>query len=205
MAAEADAYVVLLLIHLHFPDAGSLKAKRRDLSSIKAQLHGRMGVSVAEVGHQDLWQRATLAASMRAAASSGRSHPSTRSPHRRPCRRITRMTSDRMRRVDEAVRQVLSDAVTQDLQDPRIGFVTMTSVKTSTDLRHARVYVSVLGDDAQRVDTLAGLESARGALQRRLARELRMKHTPTLEFVYDDTIDRAMRLEDILEREVGEG
>jgi len=110
-----------------------------------------------------------------------------------------------MRRVDEAVRQVLSDAVTQDLQDPRIGFVTMTSVKTSTDLRHARVYVSVLGDDAQRVDTLAGLESARGALQRRLARELRMKHTPTLEFVYDDTIDRAMRLEDILEREVGEG
>jgi len=110
-----------------------------------------------------------------------------------------------MRRVDEAVRQVLSDAVTQDLQDPRIGFVTMTSVKTSTDLRHARVYVSVLGDDAQRVDTLAGLESARGALQRRLARELRMKHTPTLEFVYDDTIDRAMRLEEILEREVGEG
>ena len=115
------------------------------------------------------------------------------------------MTSDRMRRVDEAVRQVLSDAVTQDLQDPRIGFVTVTSVKTSTDLRHARVYVSVLGDDAQRVDTLAGLESARGALQRRLARELRMKHTPTLEFVYDDTIDRAMRLEEILEREVGEG
>jgi len=114
------------------------------------------------------------------------------------------MTSDRMRRVDEAVRQVLSDAVARDLQDPRIGFVTMTSVKTSSDLRHARVYVSVLGDDAERADTLAGLESARGALQRRLARELRMKHTPTLEFVYDDTTDRAMRLEQILDREVGE-
>jgi len=113
------------------------------------------------------------------------------------------MISDRMRRVDEAVRQVLSDAVSQDLQDPRIGFVTMTSVKTSSDLRHARVYVSVLGNDAERAATLAGLESARGALQRRLARELRMKHTPTLEFVYDDTIDRAMRLEQILEREVG--
>ena len=114
------------------------------------------------------------------------------------------MTSDRMRRVDEAVRQVLSDAVARDLQDPRIGFVTMTSVKTSSDLRHARVYVSVLGDDAERADTLAGLESARGALQRRLARELRMKHTPTLEFDYDDTIDRAMRVEQILDREVGE-
>ena len=115
------------------------------------------------------------------------------------------MAADRMRRVDEAVRQVLSDAVAQDLQDPRIGFVTMTSVKTSSDLRHARVYVSVLGDEAARADTLGGLESARGALQRRLARELRMKHTPTLEFLYDDTTDRAMRLEEILEREAREG
>jgi ribosome-binding factor A len=109
-----------------------------------------------------------------------------------------------MRRVDEAVRQVLSDAVAQDLQDPRIGFVTMTSVKTSPDLRHARVYVSVLGDDEQRASTLAGLSSAHGALQRRLARELRMKRTPTLEFIYDDTTDRAMRLNEVIEREVGE-
>ncbi len=59
-----DAYVALLLVHLHFPDAGSLKAKRKDLSSVKAQLHGRMGVTVAEVGHQDLWQRSTLAAAL---------------------------------------------------------------------------------------------------------------------------------------------
>jgi ribosome-binding factor A len=105
-----------------------------------------------------------------------------------------------MRRVDEAVRQVLTDAVAQDLQDPRIGFVTMTSVKTTSDLRHARVYVSVLGDDSQRAATLAGLQSAHGALQRRLARELRMKRTPTLEFVYDDTTDKAMRLEKLMEQ-----
>jgi uncharacterized protein YlxP (DUF503 family) len=59
-----DAYVALLLVHLHFPDAGSLKAKRKDLASVKAQLHGRMGVTVAEVGHQDLWQRSTLAAAL---------------------------------------------------------------------------------------------------------------------------------------------
>jgi ribosome-binding factor A len=114
------------------------------------------------------------------------------------------MSADRMRRVDEAVRQVLSDAVTQDLQDPRIGFVTMTSVKTTSDLRHARVYVSVLGNEAQRDATLAGLQSAHGALQRRLARELRMKRTPTLEFVYDETTDRAMHLEQILRREAQE-
>jgi uncharacterized protein YlxP (DUF503 family) len=61
---DDDAYVALLLVHLHFPDAGSLKAKRKDLASVKAQLHGRMGVTVAEVGHQDLWQRSTLAAAI---------------------------------------------------------------------------------------------------------------------------------------------
>jgi ribosome-binding factor A len=114
------------------------------------------------------------------------------------------MAPDRMRRVNEAIRQVLSDAVAQDLQDPRIGFVTMTSVKTTSDLRHARVYVSVLGDDAQRSATLTGLQSAHGALQRRLARELRMKRTPTLEFLYDDTTDRAMHLEELLRREARE-
>ncbi len=58
------AFVVLMRVHLHFPDAGSLKAKRKDVASVKAQLHGRMGVAVAEVGHQDLWQRATLAAAL---------------------------------------------------------------------------------------------------------------------------------------------
>ncbi len=62
--ADDDAYVALLLVHLHFPEAGSLKAKRKDLASVKAQLHGRMGVAVSEVGHQDLWQRATLAAAL---------------------------------------------------------------------------------------------------------------------------------------------
>jgi uncharacterized protein YlxP (DUF503 family) len=60
----ADAYVALLLIHLHFPEAGSLKSKRKDLASVKAQLHGRMACAVAEVDHQDLWQRATLAAAL---------------------------------------------------------------------------------------------------------------------------------------------
>lgn len=115
------------------------------------------------------------------------------------------MTSGRMRRVDEAVRQVLGDAVGVDLKDPRIGFVTVTDVRTTTDLRHARVYVSVLGpdgspsDEQQRARTLAGLRSAHGVLQGRLARELRLKRTPTLEFVYDDTTDRALRLEELLE------
>jgi len=104
-----------------------------------------------------------------------------------------------MRRVDEAVRAVLSDAITQEIKDPRVGFVTVTAVKTSPDLRHARVYVSVLGDEAARADTLAGLTSAHGFLQRRIAGELRLKHTPELAFEYDDTVDRGMRLSALLD------
>ena len=113
------------------------------------------------------------------------------------------MPSDRLRRVDEAVRQVLSDAVATDLKDPRVGFVTVTGVKTSPDLRHARVYVSVLGDDEVREASLDGLRSAHGFLQRRVAGELRMKHTPTLDFVYDDSVERGMRLSELIDREVG--
>lgn len=108
------------------------------------------------------------------------------------------MTGDRMRRVDEAIREVLSAAVGQDLKDPRIGFVTVTDVKTSPDLRHARVFVTVLGTTPEREAALAGLQSAHGVLQRRIAAELRMKRTPTLAFHYDETTDRAMRMEELL-------
>jgi ribosome-binding factor A len=109
------------------------------------------------------------------------------------------MSGSRMRRVDEAVRAVLSDVITQDLKDPRVGFVTVTAVKTSPDLRHARVYVSVLGDEAVREDSLTGLRSAHGYLQRRVASELRLKHTPALEFAYDETTERGMRIGELLE------
>ena len=104
-----------------------------------------------------------------------------------------------MRRVNEAVREVLSARIAEGLNDPRIGFVTLTSVETSPDLRHARVYVSVLGDDAASAETLAGLESAHGLLQQAIARELRMKRTPTLQFVYDESIDRGMRISELLD------
>jgi len=111
------------------------------------------------------------------------------------------MASDRMRRVDEAVRQVLSDAVAQGLKDPRVGFVTVTDVKTTPDLRRARVFVSVLGSAEERAATLDGLQSAHGYLQRLVAAELRLKHTPTLEFIGDDTPERAMRIERLLHEE----
>jgi ribosome-binding factor A len=111
------------------------------------------------------------------------------------------MSGGRMRRVDEAMRAVLSDAISKDLKDPRIGFVTVTGVKTSPDLRHARVYVSVLGDDAAREASIEGLRSAHGFLQRRVAAELTLKHTPALEFEYDGSVDRGMRITELIDSE----
>ena len=108
------------------------------------------------------------------------------------------MSLERMRRVDEAVREVLSDVITHELKDPRVGFVTVTDVKTSPDLSHARVYVSVLGDAEAVSASLEGLQSAQGFLQGRIGGELRLKHTPTLTFFHDDTAERAQRLERLM-------
>jgi ribosome-binding factor A len=115
------------------------------------------------------------------------------------------MSGGRMRRVDEAIRQVIGEAVAGELKDPRVGFVTVTDVRTSADLSHAHVYVSVLEDQQGREQTLAGLRSAHGYLQGRIAAELHLKRTPTLDFVYDDTTDRAMRLERLLSERAGQG
>ena len=84
------------------------------------------------------------------------------------------MSLERMRRVDEAVREVLSDVLTHEVKDPRVGFVTVTDVKTSPDLSHARVYVSVLGDAEAVSASLEGLRSAQGFLQGRIGGELRL-------------------------------
>src|SRR3954465_2621160 len=111
------------------------------------------------------------------------------------------MSGGGMRRVDEAVREVLSGAITQELKDPRVGFVTVTAVETSPDLRRARVFVSVLGNPGERRRSLAALGRAHGYLQRRVAGELRLKHTPTLEFAYDDSADRGFRIAALLEQE----
>jgi ribosome-binding factor A len=105
----------------------------------------------------------------------------------------------RIRRVDEAVREVLADAVSQDLKDPRVGFVTVTEVRTSPDLRQARVFVSVFGTAEEKAASLEGLSSAHGILQARIARELRLKRTPALEFALDETAERAARLEALIE------
>ena len=106
--------------------------------------------------------------------------------------------ADRMRRVNESIRQVLSEGVGQ-LKDPRIGFVTVTAVETSSDLRQARVFVSVLGAERKREQTLVGLQAAHSVLQARIARELRMKRTPQLAFEYDPSVERGVRMTKLID------
>ncbi len=106
--------------------------------------------------------------------------------------------SDRMRRVNAAVREVLSEAV-GELKDPRIGFVTVTGVQTTTDLRQAVVYVSVLGSERKRERSIDGLQAAHGLLQAKIARELRLKRTPQLTFEYDPTVERGVRMTQLID------
>ncbi len=111
------------------------------------------------------------------------------------------MTTPRMRRINEVLREVIGAAISTELRDPRIGFVTVTSVETSPDIRAAKVHVSVLGDEQQRQATLEGLRSSQGAIQAKIAAETRMKRTPQLSFHYDPTVETGMRISQLLEDE----
>jgi ribosome-binding factor A len=106
--------------------------------------------------------------------------------------------TERMRRVNESVRAVLAEAI-GELKDPRVGFVTVTGVETAPDLRHAVVFVSVLGSERKQTKSLAALEAAHGVLQARLARELRMKRTPQLTFQYDPSVEQGVRMSKLID------
>jgi ribosome-binding factor A len=110
------------------------------------------------------------------------------------------MAAPRMRRINEVLREVIGAAIAE-LSDPRIGFVTVTSVDTSPDLRAAKVYVSVLGSEQERGETLEGLRSSHGVLQAKIAAETRMKRTPTLSFHYDETVEKGVRISRLLDEE----
>jgi len=109
--------------------------------------------------------------------------------------------SERMRRVDESLRKVLADGV-ERLGDPAVGFVTVTGVRASSDFSQAVVYVSVLGSEKRRARSMRALERAHGVLQRRIATELRMRRTPQLIFQYDETVDRALRMHELIDQVV---
>jgi ribosome-binding factor A len=109
------------------------------------------------------------------------------------------MPGSRMRRINEVLREVVGAAISGELSDPRIGFVTVTAVETSPDLRTAKVFLSVLSSEEEREATFEGLRSSHGVIQSRIAAETRMKRTPTLTFHYDDTIEKGVRISELLE------
>lgn len=108
------------------------------------------------------------------------------------------VTSYRMRRVNEALKEIIGTALAQELKDPRIGFVTLTGVDTAPDLSRAKVFVSVYGKRQEKDATLEGLRAARPYLQRLIGDELPLKRVPTLEFVYDASVDQGMRIQALL-------
>lgn len=104
----------------------------------------------------------------------------------------------RVRRVAEAIKGVASRVITQELSDPRMGFVTVTRVELTRDLREARILVSVLGGDADRNKTLAALTHAAGFVKRRCSDELNMRYTPKIKIEFDEGIDKSIRVSELL-------
>ena len=111
------------------------------------------------------------------------------------------MQSRRIDRIEEQLRIELSEILEREIQDPRIGLATVTHVKISPDLRNARVFVTVLGDDVQRKRTLQGLRSAASYVRHSLSKRLHhLKRVPELAFDYDGALEKEMRIEELLEQ-----
>lgn len=109
----------------------------------------------------------------------------------------------RIERVNAVIKEILSEIVLKDIKDPRLGLVTVTGVNTAADLSAARVHFSVMGDEAQRQVTLKILRGASGFMRYTIARELDVKVAPELRWVYDDSLDRAFRIDQVLEENRG--
>lgn len=110
------------------------------------------------------------------------------------------MDYKRSDRVADLLLELVSQLLAKEVSDPRIGPVTLTGVEVSKDLRHARIYFSLLAGNEGRAEVLLGLRSATGFIRAKIAKELKLRFVPTIEFVYDDTQDRARRIEDLLQQ-----
>ena len=105
----------------------------------------------------------------------------------------------RVRRLNQLFQEEIARLIQRELEDPRVQRVTVTGVETTADLRHAKVYVRTLGDETPVEEAVAGLESSQGFLRSRLGKELRVRRVPEFAFVVDRTLERAQRLEELLE------
>ena len=110
------------------------------------------------------------------------------------------MATSRMRRVNEVLREVIGHSVTSELSDPRLSMVAVTHVDATPDLRSAKVFITVLGDQEAREEALRGLRSAHGVIQKAINRETHMKRTPTLTFTYDEAVETGLRISAMLEQ-----
>ncbi len=114
------------------------------------------------------------------------------------------MQSKRSERVGDLILEFISRVLNREINDPRVGVVTLTGIKISNDLKHAWVYFSILGDQERKDEVLSGLQSATGFIRSRIARELKLRFVPTLEFFYDEAQTNAQRIEELL-RKVKDG
>jgi ribosome-binding factor A len=108
------------------------------------------------------------------------------------------MSGHRPERVAEAVRETIADLLLREIKDPRIGMVTLTAVRLSDDLRHAKIYFSCVGDIAGRTRSLNGLRSAAGFIKRQLTRRLALRYAPEITFVFDPTLEASEHLAGLL-------
>jgi ribosome-binding factor A len=111
------------------------------------------------------------------------------------------MQGRRVDRIEEQLRMELSEILEREIQDPRIGLITVTRTKVSPDLSHARIFVTVLGDAAQRKKALEGLRSAASFIRRSLSKRLHhLRRVPDLSFDYDENVEKSIRIEELLEQ-----
>lgn len=115
------------------------------------------------------------------------------------------MVSRRCQRVGELLKEEIGGIIENELKDCSVGFVTLTNVKVSSDLRYAKVYFSVLGDESQRQAAIEGLRRAKSFIQAQLGRRIRLRYTPKISFIFDDSIEYGVHILELLKKKVKEG
>jgi len=166
-------FIGSMQVELHLPGALSLKEKRFALKSIKTKLRNQFNISIAEIDYHDKWQRSLLG--------------------------IACVSKDRRFKVAELLKSEISQILRSRIKDPRVGFVTITNVVLSNDLRHARIYYSIIGDDKQKRDSQIGLERAQSFIQKELGSRVQLRYTPIIRFYFDEGLAYEMRINRILE------
>jgi ribosome-binding factor A len=108
--------------------------------------------------------------------------------------------SFRKERLNESIKELMSELILSRIKDPRVGFVTITGVEVAKDLVTAKVFYTVMGNNEERAQSKEGLLSAKNFMRKTIGRELKLRNTPDFRFVYDDSLDRSVRIEDAIKR-----